>query len=54
MSAAPKKALTAAERAAKLQAMLVKQEQEAAERKQKLTEQIAAQAAKAEAEDGPK
>ena len=50
MSAAPKKALTAAERAAKLQAMLAKQEQEAAERKQKLTEQIAAQAAKAEAE----
>ena len=50
MSAAPKKALTAAERAAKLQAMLAKEEQEAAERKQKLTEQIAAQAAKAEAE----
>jgi hypothetical protein len=46
----PKKTLTAAERAAKLQAMLVKEEQEAAERKQKLTEQIAAQAAKAEAE----
>jgi hypothetical protein len=50
MSAAPKKALTAAERQAKLQAMLAKEEQEAAERKQKLTEQIAAQAAKAEAE----
>ena len=50
MSAAPKKALTAAERATKLQAMLAKEEQEAAERKQKLTEQIAAQAAKAEVE----
>ena len=50
MSAAPKKTLTAAERQAKLQAMLAKEEQEAAERKQKLTEQIAAQAAKAEAE----
>jgi hypothetical protein len=46
----PKKTLTAAERQAKLQAMLAKEEQEAAERKQKLTEQIAAQAAKAEAE----
>jgi len=50
MSAAPKKTLTAAERQAKLQAMLAKEEQEAAERKQKLTEQIAAQAQKAEAE----
>ena len=50
MSAAPKKALTAAERQAKLQDMLAKEEREAAERKQKLTEQIAAQAAKAEAE----
>lgn len=50
MSAAPKKTLTAAERAVKLQAMLAKEEQEAAERKQRLTEQIAAQAAKAEAE----
>ena len=49
-AAAPKKTLTAAERQAKLQAMLAKEEQEAAERKQKLTEQIAAQAAKAEAE----
>lgn len=49
-AAASKKTLTAAERAAKLQAMLIKEEQEAAERKQKLTEQIAAQAAKAEAE----
>ena len=49
-AAASKKTLTAAERQAKLQAMLAKEEQEAAERKQKLTEQIAAQAAKAEAE----
>ena len=49
-AAAPKKTLTAAERQAKLQAMLAKEEQEAAERKQKLTEQIAAQAAKAEVE----
>lgn len=49
-AAAPKKTLTAAERAVKLQAMLAKEEQEAAERKQKLTEQIAAQAAKAEVE----
>lgn len=49
-AAAPKKTLTAAERQAKLQDMLAKGEREAAERKQKLTEQIAAQAAKAEAE----
>lgn len=49
-AAAPKKTLTAAERQAKLQDMLAKEEREAAERKQKLTEQIAAQAAKAEAE----
>jgi hypothetical protein len=46
----PKKTLTAAERQAKLQAMLAKEEQEAAERKQKLTEKIVAEAAKAEAE----
>jgi len=46
----PKKTLTAAERQAKLQAMLAKEEQEAAERKQKLTEKIASEAAKAEAE----
>ena len=46
----PKKTLTAAERAAKLQEMLAKEEKEAAERKQKLTEKIAAEAAKAEAE----
>lgn len=46
----PKKTLTAAERAAKLQEMLAREERDAAERKQKLTEQIAAQAAKAEAE----
>jgi hypothetical protein len=49
-AAAPKKTLTAAERAAKLQAMLAKEETEAAERKQKLTERIAAEAAKADAE----
>ena len=50
MSAAPKKALTAAERQAKLQDMLAKEERETAERKQRLTERIAAEAAKAEAE----
>ena len=46
----PKKTLTAAERTAKLQEMLAKEERETAERKQKLTERIAAEAAKAEAE----
>lgn len=50
MSAAPKKTLTAAERTAKLQEMLAKEERDAAERKQKLTDRLAAEAAKAEAE----